>query len=180
MFGLVIIMPEFLGKVEMHPRTQKILSRLAYEKLLMTSDITPRRMKVTLEDALQAGAEEPCVFEVLPAALLHKPSIFNGIARDVAKYPDIQNISRNLFDPKLKLRFFHGVAIEDCRKAARAFSRFLDIKRRRHKFLTLNLRLSTEDRDRLLALSRDLGTKNVSETIRQLAKEKYESLLSKK
>lgn len=59
------------------PRYKRVLGRLASAGLLITNEkVRPYTKPVRLTDALFAGEIEPRVFELLPALVIKKPSLF--------------------------------------------------------------------------------------------------------
>jgi len=71
------------------PRFLRAMGKLVAAKLLQTNieSIVPVHAPVELSDALWAGAIEPRIYELLPAILLKKPSLFVGtdaLPKDVA------------------------------------------------------------------------------------------------
>lgn len=59
------------------PRFRAVLGRFVTEGLLQTNidEVRPRKVPVTLEDALWAGTVEPRIMELLPAVLVKKPTL---------------------------------------------------------------------------------------------------------
>ncbi|MBI3018117.1 MAG: hypothetical protein HYY62_09065 [Deltaproteobacteria bacterium] len=65
-----------LNRLKKDMRYQKVIGRLVYEKVLVSSHVLPVRALITVEDALWVGNIEPRVLELLPAAFLKHPKIF--------------------------------------------------------------------------------------------------------
>ncbi|HMJ15698.1 MAG TPA: hypothetical protein VK524_29985 [Polyangiaceae bacterium] len=62
------------------PRYQRVIGRFKAAKLLITNDEVPEhREPITVSDTLWAGEVEPRLIELLPAAILKKPSLFVDI-----------------------------------------------------------------------------------------------------
>ncbi|MBI3018568.1 MAG: hypothetical protein HYY61_01560 [Deltaproteobacteria bacterium] len=64
------------NKLKQDSRYQKVIGRFVHEKLLISSDIIPRRNLITVDDALWAGNIEVRILELLPAILLKHPKLF--------------------------------------------------------------------------------------------------------
>jgi hypothetical protein len=59
------------------PRFLRVVGRFQAARLLATNyDVPDRRRPITIEDALWAGEFEPRILELLPAAMIKKPSLF--------------------------------------------------------------------------------------------------------
>lgn len=151
----------------MDPIIEKVFQRLAYEKLLLVSDITPKRVRVTLEDILCAGEEEPRILQALPAVILYKPTIIYRLNRDLPKYPELTALTQNLFNEKVRPREFKKIPTTDYAEAALTFKKYLDAKKIRQKSRTITLRLTPADYQELTDLSRKKG-KGYSDLIREL------------
>lgn len=156
----------------MKPNTHKVLQRLAYQHLLLVSGILPRRRRITLRELLEAGVEEPRVFQVLPAILLHNPKILYRITQDLPKHRSIKKILDCLNDPASSKAEFFGIPVRECRQTAQNYGVYLQSRRRGNRQRLFNLRLNEEDWRQLHQLSETLGTGNHSETIRSLIREK--------
>ncbi len=162
----------------MRPVTEKVLQRLAYERLLLASHAQPQRSPITLEEFLEAAKEDPRIYSALAAILIYKPKIFRGLEKDLKRHPEIREFVAELFldaGPRKKL-FGHDKAFYQ--KAARTFKDYLDAQKAGKKTRSLLLRVSEEDLERLQKLTTALGTGSVSETIRALAREKENALSS--
>jgi hypothetical protein len=159
----------------MRPVTEKVIQRLAYEKLMLATKIQPLRKKITLEEFLEAAQEEPRVYSSLGAILLHKPAIFDRLPRDLKKHPEIRKYIDDLFlekNGRAKL-FGHDKAFYQ--KGARTFKEYLESQKNQRKSRSLLIRLSEDELEGLQRLTKKLGTRSVSETIRQIAKEKLDA-----
>ena len=148
------------------------MQRLLYEGLLLSDQFLPRKTKIQLEEVLLAGREEPRVFEVLPAIILHKPGFLNGLKKDLKRHPEIRQFVQALEAGQTPRRQFFGLETADCLKAADHFQRRLRAKKIKQKSLVLNLRISLEDRKNLKALTDALNKRSFSETIRSLVSAK--------
>lgn len=160
----------------MRPVTEKVIQRLAHENLLIPKNIRPRRRQITLEDILEAGKEEPRIYEVLPAVLLYKPTMIKGLYKDLKRYPQIEDFAKHLFVNVKEKNNLFGIDKEECVKAALTFKQYLDRKRISQKSRTMTLRLAVEDIERLKKLTQIIKTRSVSETIRFLAREKHKMI----
>ncbi len=160
----------------MNPVTEKVIQRLTYEHLLIAASLNPRRNRITLDQILEAAKEEPRIYQVLPAIILYKPQMVKGLAKDLKRYPYIRDFANSLFATEAQKKKFFGIPIEDCRKGAQTYRKFLESKKTKQKSRTLTLRLSADDKERLRFLASQLGVRSVSETIRLLAIEKEKNL----
>ncbi len=149
----------------MDPITEKVFQRFVYEKLLLVGGITPKRVRVTLEDIFHAAESEPRIFQALPGVLLYKPTIIHKLKRDLPRHEPLNAIAQNLFNEKLRPKEFKGIPLADCAKAALAFKAYLDNKKTKQKSRTITLRLSPDDYNQLADLSRRRG-KGYSDVIR--------------
>lgn len=155
----------------MNPNVEKILERLAYEKLLLTSPLEPKKRIITLQEVLDAAKEEPRIGQVLPAILIYKPKILKGIARDLKKYPELERKAKTIFDPNQEKKDFLGVSVADCRKAALTFQNYLRISRQKTRHRLFNLRLNDDDWQALEKISKTRGITNYSDIVRTLIHE---------
>ena len=154
----------------MRPITEKVLQRLVFEKLILATQITPIRKKITLEEFLQAAEEEPRIYSALTAILLYKPQIFKNLFGDLKKHPEISKFVDELFlekNPHAKL-FGHDKAFYQ--KSARTFREYLEKSKlsQNTKDKVLSVRLYERDMDHLQKLTEKLGTRSYGETIRHL------------
>jgi hypothetical protein len=154
-----------------HETTQKVLERLGYERLLNLGGLRSKRRRITFEEAMLAAKEEPRILEVLPALLRFRPTILQGAKRELKRNPELNRLVQNLFETQKKE--FSGIPIEDCRRAAISFQKYLQEKKNRQRHRLFNFRLNDQDWERLEALSRHIGTGNHSETLRRLIAEKF-------
>ena len=157
----------------MRQLTQRVLQRLNYEGLLETSHIEPQRLRITLKDIMEAGKDEPRIFEVLPALILHRPGAIWRLRKDLPLFPELQNVEKVLQAGK---GTFHGVEIRDCIKTEEFFSRYLRFKKKGQKSVTMNLRLAPDEARMLRQMSHGLRIDNASETIRTLLRQKATEL----
>lgn len=156
----------------MNAKTEKIVQRLAYEGLLTSNAVLPRKRRITVQEALAAAKEEPRILEVLPAVLLYKPSILAGLEKDLKKDRKLARLVENLrlgTNPEMD---FFGIPARDYLKAAEHFRRCLSEKKAAQKSMVLNLRVSPEELKKIKRLSEAMGGIGLSETIRTLIHEK--------
>lgn len=150
----------------------KVLERLAYENLLPADGVSPRRWRVTLTDLMEAAKGEPRIYQVLPAILLHKPTVIYRLKNDLKKWPTLEEKARRIFSSGSgKEKDFFGVSAEACRQAALAFQATLQKSRATRRTRLFNLRLAEDDWADLQRVTEAMGTKNHSETIRRLVRE---------
>lgn len=160
----------------MKPLTQRVLERLNYEKLLITPALQARKLRITLEEMLEAAREEPRIHAVIPALVLLKPAALYRLAKDLERHPEVRDFTEGLFQGKGRLKKFFGLEARDCEKAAENYRRFLLHKQSKTKFKTFTFRLADEDASRLKRVSEKMGKNNLSETIRSLVAEKLQEL----
>lgn len=160
----------------MRPVTEKVIQRLAYEKLLLASHVQPQRTLITLEDFLEAAKEDPRIYSALAAILIYKPKIFRGLEKDLKKHPEIKTFIAELFLESSAKKKLYGHNQAFYQKAARTYKDYLEAQKTGKKSRSLLLRVSEEDLERLQRLTRALGTRSVSETIRMLARDKEKAL----
>ncbi|MBX7149241.1 hypothetical protein K1X76_09140 [bacterium] len=141
----------------MDPITQKVLERFCYEKLLMASGITPKRVRITLEDIFHATPYEPRIAQALPGLLLYKPSVVYKLKRDLPHHQKLVQLLAVLFDEKKRPKDFLGIPVADCVKAALIYKNFLKAKTQKQKSRTITLRLSPDDYNKLTLLSKKTG-----------------------
>ena|SRR3990167_5076695 len=158
----------------MDPITQKVLQRLNYEKLLITTGLHPRRTRITLDEILHTAEYEPRVGEVLPGLIVFKPTAIARLNRDLPAYAKLKQLADNLFNEKQRPREFMGIPTTDCAKAALVFKNYREAKKAKQKSQTITLRLSARDYQQLTELSRKMS-QGYSETIRRLVEEKYQA-----
>jgi len=151
---------------------EKVLQRLAYERLLLVHGVVPHKRRITLDEFMTAGEEEPRVMTVLPAILAHNPKIILNIENALKQHPRLKQQAEKVMAMKPTQRTFHGIPAEECRQAALTYQGYLARRRRNNRTRLFNLRLAEKDWDRLQRLSETLGTNNHSETIRQLIEER--------
>lgn len=155
----------------MDPITQKVLQRLNYEKLLITTGLIPRRTRITLDEIFRAAEYEPRVGEVLPGLVVFKPTAIARLNRDLPSCAKLKQVADNLFNEKQRPHEFMGIPTTDCAKAALIFKNYREAKKTKQKSQTITLRLSPLDFQKLTELSQKMG-QGYSETIRRLVKEK--------
>lgn len=155
----------------MDPITQKVLQRLNYEKLLVTTTLHPRRTRITLDEIFHAAGYEPRVAEVLPGLVVFKPTAIAKLNRDLPAHAKLKQVADHLFNEKQRPREFMGIPTVDCAKAALVFKNYREAKKAKQKSQTITLRLSPQDYQKLTELSRKMG-QGYSETIRRLVEDK--------
>lgn len=160
----------------MKPATQRVLERLNYEKLLMTPALHPRKLRINLEELLEAAQEEPRVYVAIPALILMKPGAIHRLNKDLVKYPEIKEFVADLFKDKKGPKKFFAVDAQDCRNAAENYRRYLNYKKSKTKFKTFTFRLAEDEVYQLKKVSEKIGKMNLSDTIRNLVAEKYREL----
>ncbi len=157
----------------MKPETEKVLQRLSFEKLLVSTGVVPQRKRITLADVLTAGKEEPRALMVLPAIFLCKKSIIYRFDLDLKKNPSLRDSLQKIFIEKKKgNRHFFGMDIAECERLAQHFKTYLDHKRSKQRSLMRSFRFSQDDISRLKTLTQQMKTGGLSETIRKLVHEK--------
>lgn len=63
------------------PRYRRVIGRFVRAGLLATTGrVTPRHTPITVDDALWAGELEPRILELLPAAIVKRPGLFENVA----------------------------------------------------------------------------------------------------
>ena len=69
-----------IAKGRESPRFKRVVGRLIRAKLLQTqSDIQPFSGSLSIKDYIWAGTFEPRIFELLPALVIKKPSLFEDL-----------------------------------------------------------------------------------------------------
>ncbi len=144
----------------------KVIERLSYEGYLRNPTILPMKRQITLNDCLEAGAQEPRILELLPGLILLTPKLIRNIKRDLEFHPEVKDAMKNLSLQKIGTDFL-GIPMSDCMKQEQILRKIRDKKKAANKSKNLNLRVSNEDLRQLERLSRKLG-KTKSETIRYL------------
>jgi len=152
--------------------TERVLQRLSYEKLLITTHIRAQKKRITLNDILEAGRDEPLVYAVLPAILLYNSKIIYNVAKDLKRYPKIQDMIERLFDEKYVKKKFFGIEVRKCQSLARNYKSYLDHLKSKTKYLTKTFRFSQADMEMLKSLTKKLETGGFTQTLRLLLKEK--------
>lgn len=149
--------------------TKKVVARLCHENLLLANTVMPQRVRITLADFLAAGAAEPRVFAVLPAALKHKPGMIYKLKRDRFKYAKEIAEALAVLDPTNNKKYFHGIKKAECQRLAQNFFSSLNQKRRNQHSITVTFRLKPKDLDQLKRIRKKLNLNGVSQTIRYLS-----------
>lgn len=150
---------------------QRVLQRLVYERLIEDPQVTPKRLRVSLEDVLKAGEQDSRVLIVLPAILMFKPKILHKLYKDLEKFPEIVEFTRALFSPYSPKKF-RGIPVEIFQKAARDYKTYLDQKKSKATSIVRTFRFTKNDIDLLEKLTEILGTTGMSQTLRLLIREK--------
>lgn len=134
-------------------RYQRVVGRLALEKLIVGKGIRPTHTYPTLEEALWVGEEiEPRILELLPAVLLRRPKLFmqpKGLPEDLLRV--VQELKRGA-----PVTPFRGIPPEK-------YASWVDRLGRRRKGITITKthRFTGEDLEALQVLKRRW---NVDET----------------
>lgn len=149
----------------------KVLQRLSFEKLLIVSHLSPKRVRITLKDAVEASVAEPRILITLPAILLYKKTILAKADWQIYDYPKLKELVQNLFTlaPNKK---FKKIEIFEFQQAAYRFKKFLDLKRSQQQSIARTFRLYQKDIEFLDRLSQNLNLKGHSQTLRHLIREK--------
>lgn len=148
---------------------KKVVARLCYENLLLANTVIPQRVRVTLADFLTAGAQEPRVFAVLPAALKYKPGMIYKLRRDRFKYAKEIAEAVAILEPGNNKKDFHGIEKAECQRLAQNFSENLNYKRSNQHSITVTFRLKPKDLNQLQRIRKKLNLNGVSQTIRYLS-----------
>lgn len=149
------------------PATEKVIERLVHEGALFHNRIQGRRRRITLAEAIEAGREEPRVFEIIPALLLVKPGIFSKLKRDLCKHCQLKKLVEN-FDTGKAPASWRGIPFTELKKQQKNLYRLWQSRHQKTKWRALYLRVSDEDVTRLEKLAARKGHYNKSETIREL------------
>ena len=157
----------------MNPITEKVVQRLAYERLLLVSGITPRRRPITFRELIAAADEEPRVLAVLPAIVQNKPRMVHHLVRGLGEKPELRKWIEAVFDPKRIVKNRSGITAEECRRIAQAYQNYRRMARRTHRDRLFNLRLNEEDWRALQDLAVRSKTRNLSDLIRRLIHEHH-------
>lgn len=138
-----------LQQARRDPRYRRALGRFVAAGLLTTTaDVKPVRAPISVEDALWAGGVEPRILELLPAAIIKRPSLF----KDIRKLPpDIDAAVQALRKHRVpaELRGIPGAALQ----------RWLPVVGHRGKLPSClkSFRLQADDLELLERLSEKLG-----------------------
>lgn len=151
--------------------TEKVMQRLTYEKLLLKTGLASKRKRIILAEVLHAGKFEPKIFMVLPAIVLFKPQIIFQLWQDLKAQPVLKNFCENLFT-ETKPKMIFGVRREDCCAAAEKYRGFLKVKMAKRKSYLRTFRFSENEIERLIKLTKFMGTSGNTETLRKLIQEK--------
>lgn len=160
----------------MKPITQKVLERLNYEKLLITPGLYPRKLRITLDEMLEAAHEEARIYTTIPALILFKPAAIYQLSKALEKQVEVREFVKNMFQAKLRPKKFFGIDAQDCVNVVENYRRFLLHKKFKTKFKTFTFRLAEDEVNQLKKLSEKIGKKNLSDTIRTLVAEKLKEL----
>lgn len=155
----------------MNEQTKKTIARLCHEGLLFTNDVVPRRLRVTLPNLFAAAKEEPRVYAVIPALILHKLGIIFKFKRDCAKFAQEINQAKKILDPAAKEKYFFGIDKQECQRIAQRFGESLARRRQKQHSSTVTFRLKPEDLGCLRRIAKTLNLTGVSQVIRYLGHE---------
>lgn len=145
----------------------RVLERFIYEGLLIHNRITGRRRRITLDDVLNAGNEEPRILEILPAILRLRPTIIHKSLYSLRHHPTLKRLIDHLNLPEGKMSW-QGIPEQTFRKQEGLLRQKLYADRQKTKSHLFNLRLSTADMEALDALSKRTGIRNKSDLIRSI------------
>lgn len=140
--------------------TQKVLERLIYEGLLMHNQLKGRRWRIRLEELLQAGQEEPRILELLPAIIMHRPTLIWRLKKD------LKGQVPALFTTDAPKEWM-GIPIEILRKQAQNIQTLMTHRQSKQHWRNINIRVTESDLERLSALAQQTGM-NKSDVIRTL------------
>jgi predicted DNA binding CopG/RHH family protein len=146
--------------------TQKVLERLIYEGLLAHNQLKGRRWRMQLADMLQAGLEEPRILELLPAIIMHRPTLIWHLQRNMKAQPQLHQLITTLFTDKAPTAWME-VPIEALRKQAQLVQKIMEHRQSKQHWRNINIRVTEADLERLTALAQQTGL-NKSDVIRKL------------
>lgn len=146
--------------------TQKALERLIYEGLLAHNQLKGRRWRIQLRDLLQAGREEPRIFELLPAILIHRPTLIWRLHKDLKEHATLMKFTQTLFTDDAP-KTWMGIPIETLRKQTQLVQKLLSHRQSKHHWRNINIRVTESDLERLSILAQQSGM-NKSDVIRTL------------
>jgi hypothetical protein len=138
-----------LKEARRDPRYRRVIGRFVAAGLLTTTgDVPPQRAAITVDDALWAGRIEPRILELLPAAIIKRPSLFKS-TRDLPN--DLDAVVRAL-RKNLEPSAFRGLP-------GAALLRWLPVIGHKDKVPSRlkSFRLQVDDLDLLERLSNALG-----------------------
>ena len=87
-----------------------VMSWLSYLGLLRNNFAKPKRVSVTLTDALRAAEVEPRIFELLPAILVRVPEAFKFKKADIPE--DLDKVVKSIKKKNSDLKPYNGVSAE--------------------------------------------------------------------
>ena len=148
----------------------RVLERFVYEGFLIHNHIMGRRRRITLDDVLKAGEEEPRVLEVLPAILRLRPTIIHKSLYSLRQHPKLKQLLDHLNRPEGKMSW-QGISEKAFRKQESGLRQKLYTNKQQTKCHLFNLRLSTADVEALEKLSKQTGIHNKSDIIRSMIHE---------
>lgn len=146
--------------------TQKVLERLIYEGLLVHNQLNGRRWRVQLGDVLRAGKEEPRVLELLPAILIHRPTLIWRLQKDLKEQIALTKLIQTLFADDAP-KSWMGIPIETLRKQTQLIQKLASHRQSKQHWRNINIRVTEADLERLTALAQQTGL-NKSDVVRTL------------
>jgi hypothetical protein len=155
-----------MGSV-MNDNTTKVLERLVYEKVLIHNQLSGRRWRITIENLIQAGDEEPRILEVLPALLAYRPQIIAGVKNDLKKHPILQQLAVQLTAADAP-KSWKNIPLAIFQKQARNLRQLWQHQKTKTKWRNINIRVSQENIEQLDRLAQRSGPRNKSTIIREL------------
>lgn len=146
--------------------TQKVVERLIYEGLLAHNQFKGRRWRMQLADMLHAGQEEPRILELLPAIIMHRPTIIWRLQKDLKGHTQLVQLITTLFTTDAP-KTWMGIPIETLRKQALLVQKIIEHRQSKQHWRNINIRVTESDLERLSALAQQTGM-NKSDVIRKL------------
>lgn len=146
--------------------TQKVLERLIYEGLLVHNQLKGRRWRIQLGNMFRAGQEEPRVLELLPAILIHRPTLIWRLQKDLKEQVALTKLIQTLFTDDAP-KSWMGIPIETLRKQTQLIQKLISHRQSKQHWRNINIRVTETDLDRLATLAQQSGL-NKSDVIRTL------------
>lgn len=145
---------------------QKVLERLIYEGLLAHNQLRGRRWRIQLKDMLQAGREEPRILELLPAIILHRPTLIWRLQKSLKEQTALMKLTQTLFT-EVAPKMWMEIPIETLRRQAQLVQKLVAHRQSKQHWRNINIRVTESDLDRLALLAQQSGM-NKSDVIRTL------------